>query len=105
MFIWLRKGGKYSLFNKHLQFLPLDHPFRRDINNFTKGVVVEDPAPQMMIGAAVHAQLDDLEINKQEGDFVGYGEQHAWTQKLGLWRLPYIDDLLLLQHNIDVMHT
>ena len=81
MFIWLTKGGKYSLFDKHRQFLPPDHPFRLDIKNFTKGVVVKDPAPQMMTGAAVHAQLDALEVNKQEGGFVGYGEQHAWTQK------------------------
>ena len=35
--------------------------------------------------------------------FCRYGEEHAWTQKSGLWRLPYIDDLL--PHNIDVMHT
>ena len=28
MFIWLRKGGKYSSFDKHRQFLSLDHPFR-----------------------------------------------------------------------------
>ena len=54
MFIWLTKGGKYSSFNKHRQFLPLDHPFRRDNKNFTKDVV-EGLAPQMMIGAAVHA--------------------------------------------------
>ena len=43
IFIWLRKGRKYSSFDKHRQFLPLDHPFRRGINNFTKGVVVKDP--------------------------------------------------------------
>lgn len=42
-------------------------------------------------------------VNVQEGGFVGYGVQHAWTQKTGLWRLPYIDDLL--PHNIDVMRT
>jgi hypothetical protein len=35
---------------------------------------------------------------------VGYGEQHMWTHKSGLTRLPYYDDLLL-PHNIDVMHT
>ena len=34
---------------------------------------------------------------------MGYGEEHSWTQISGLWRLPYINDLLL-QHNIDVMH-
>ena len=69
-----------------------------------KDVVVKDPAPQMMTGATVRAQLDALEVNKQEGGFVGYGEQHAWTQKSCLWNLPYFDDLLL-PHNIDVMHT
>ena len=55
------------------------------------------------MGAAVHAQIDALRENS-EGGFVGYGEEHAWTQKSGLWRLPYIDDHLL-PHNIDVMHT
>ena len=47
----------------------------------------------MMIGVAVRALLDALEVNKQEGGFVGYGEQHAWTQKSCLWNLPYFDDL------------
>jgi len=57
----------------------------------------------MMTGAALHAQIDALQVNAA-GGFVGYGEEHAWTQKSDLWRLPYIDDLLL-PHNIDVMHT
>ena len=35
-FIWLTKGRKFSSFDKHRQFLPIDHPFRRDIKNFTK---------------------------------------------------------------------
>jgi hypothetical protein len=35
---------------------------------------------------------------------VGYGEQHMWTHKSSLTRLPYYDDLFL-PHNIDVMHT
>jgi hypothetical protein len=99
----LQKGGKYSSFNKHQQFLPLDHAFRRDIKNFTKGVVNTDPAPQMMIGAAVRAQIDALVVNQEEGGFVGYDEQHMWTHKSGLLRLPYFDDILL-PHNIDVMH-
>ena len=41
-FIRLKSGGKFSSFDKHRQFLPLDHAFRRDIKNFTKGVVVTD---------------------------------------------------------------
>ena len=99
MFIWLTKDGKYSSFDKHRQFLPPDHPFRLDIKHFMKDVVVKDPAPQMTTGAMVRAQLDALEVNKQEGGFVGYGEQHAWTQKSCLWNLPYFDDLLL-PHNL-----
>jgi hypothetical protein len=100
----LQKGGKYSSFNKHRQFLPFDHPFRQDIKNFAKGVVVTDHALQMMTGAEVHAQIDALIANKEGGGFVGYGEQHMWTHKSGLMRLPYFGDLLL-PHNIDVMHT
>jgi hypothetical protein len=101
-FIWLQKGGKYSSFDRHRQFLSLDHPFRQDIKNFTKGVVVIDPKPWMMTGAEVHAQIDAL-VPNEEGGFVGYGEQRMCTHKSGLTRLLYFDDLLL-PHNIDVMH-
>jgi hypothetical protein len=58
----------------------------------------------MMTGAEVHAQIDAL-MENQEGDgFVGYSEEHMWTHKSGLTRLPYFDDLLM-PHYIDVMHT
>jgi len=102
-FIWLQKGGKFSSFDKHRQFLPLDHPFRFDIKNFTKGVTVTDPPPRMMSSGEVHAHIDALEVGP-EGGFVGYGEQHMWTHKSGLTRLPYYDDLMM-PHYIDVMHT
>ena len=61
-----------------------------------------DTAPPIMTGAAVRDQIDGLVVNL-EGGFVGYGEQHMWTHKSGLTRLPYFDDLL--PHYIDVMHT
>jgi hypothetical protein len=102
-FIWLKKGGKYSSFDRHRQFLPSNHPFRQDIKNFTKGVAVIDPKPRMKSGAEVHAQIDAL-VPNEGGGFVGYGEEHMWTHKSSLTRLPYFDDLLL-PHNIDVMHT
>jgi hypothetical protein len=57
----------------------------------------------MMTGGEVHAQIDALVAN-EGGGFVGYGEQHMWTHKSGLTRLPYFNDLLL-PHTIDVMHT
>jgi hypothetical protein len=56
-FIWLKKGGKYSSFDKHRQFLSIDHALRLDIKNFTKGVVETDRPPAMMTGVVV-AVLD-----------------------------------------------
>jgi len=103
-FIWLKKGGKFSSFDKHRQFLPLNHPFREDIKNFMKGVIVTDPAPEMMTPEAVHAQIEGLMVDEGGIKFVGYGEEHAWTHKSGLERLPYHDDLLH-PHNCDMMHT
>jgi hypothetical protein len=85
------------------QFLPPDHPFRLDIKNFTKGVVVIDRPPAMMTGAEVRQQIDGL-MAIRGGCFMGYGKRHMWTHKSGLTRLPYYDDMLL-PHNIDVMHT
>jgi hypothetical protein len=68
-----------------------------------KGVQVTDPIPQMMTSATVRALIEALQVNQEEGGFLGYGEQHMWTHKLSLLRLPYFDDLL--PHNIDVMYT
>jgi hypothetical protein len=64
-------------------------------------VVIDNP-PVMMIGAEVRQQIDGLVVNP-EGGFVGYGEQHTWTNKSSLTRSPYYDDLL--PHKIDMMHT
>jgi hypothetical protein len=68
----LKKGGKYSSLDKHQQFLPPDHPFRLDIKNFTKGVVVIDRPPTTMTGAKICQQIDVLVANI-EGGFVEYG--------------------------------
>jgi len=57
----------------------------------------------MMTGVEVHAQIDALMANRESDGFVGYGEQHMWTHRSGLMRLPYFDDLLMLYY-IDVMH-
>jgi hypothetical protein len=47
--------------------------------------------------------LDKLVLNENEDEFVGYGKEHNWTRKCGLWELPYVK-VLILMHNIDVMH-
>jgi hypothetical protein len=102
-FFWLKNGGKFLSFDKHRQFLPLEHSFRKDTKNSTKGVEVMDPPPRMSTCAEVHAQIDALVFNKKDGKFEGYGEQHMWTHRSGFTRLPYYDDLV--PHHIDVMHT
>ena len=66
-FTLLKKGVNNSSFNKHRQFLPLDHPFREDIKSFTKGVKVTDPRPRLRAGAEVHAQIDALMTNEEHG--------------------------------------
>jgi hypothetical protein len=35
--------------------------------------------------------------------FVGYGKDNNWTDKCGLWELPYVKALILMQ-NTDIMH-
>jgi hypothetical protein len=41
-FMWLKKGGKYSAFDNHRQFLEEGHVFREDKKHFTKGKVVSE---------------------------------------------------------------
>ena len=103
-FIWLKKGGKYSCFDQHRQFLAPNHKNRRDKKKYMKGVVVDAPPPIMMTGEDIKAQLESLELNAEGTGFVGYGESHQWTHISCMWKLPYMKDLLL-PHNIDVMHT
>jgi hypothetical protein len=57
----------------------------------------------MLTGADILAQLNTLK-EKEGGGYEGYDMEHNWTQISGLWRLPYMCDILLL-HNIDMMHT
>ena len=61
------EGWQVFFVDQHRQFLPLDHPFRRDVKNFRKGVQVTDPAPQMMTSAEVRAQIDALMPNEGGG--------------------------------------
>jgi hypothetical protein len=89
MFTWLAKGGKYSSFDKHHQFLEEDHELRRDKKHFTKGVQVMGPISQEKSPANILAQIEALEIDEENGGgFKGYGTDHMWTHISGLTRLP-----------------
>jgi hypothetical protein len=46
--------------------------------------------------------LDDMK-KSENGVFEGYDENHYWTNKSYLWKLPYAK-ILISPHNIDLMH-
>jgi hypothetical protein len=71
----LKCGGKISYFDCHRCFLPLDHKFRMDSDTFKKGNITD--------------MLDNLVLNKEGNEFVGYGNDHNWTHKCALWELLY----------------
>ena len=105
IFIWLKKGGKYSAFDKHRQFLPEGHRFRKDTKHFMKGEVVSEVNKiPTFDGKVVDAELRALKPKIKGKGFIGYGVTHNWTHIPGLTQLPYYKDLKL-PHNIDVMHT
>jgi hypothetical protein len=99
----LKFGGKISYFDCHRCFLPLDHEFRLDNDTFKKGNIVLEGSPGCLSGAKIAKMLDNLVLNKEGNGFVGYGNDHNWTDKCTLWELPYAKALILM-HNIDVMH-
>ena len=100
---WLDAGGKFCYFDCHRCFLPLDHPFRLQAQEFRKDTVVTKEPPKRRTGWEIAEELSNLDTNEAGDGFVGFGETHNWTHKCGLWELPYMR-ALILPHNIDVMH-
>jgi hypothetical protein len=84
-------------------FSALDHSFRLDNNAFKKGNIILEGPPKRLSGPEIANMLDNLVLNKNEDEFVGYGEEHNWTHKYALWE-PLYAKALILMHNIDVMH-
>ena len=99
----LNAGGKYCYFDYHRCFLPLDHPFRLQAQEFRKDTVVTKGPPQRRDGWKIAEELSKLFTNNAGDGFVGFGETHNWTHKCGMWELSYMR-ALILPHNIDVMH-
>nr|GEX69802.1 hypothetical protein [Tanacetum cinerariifolium] len=72
----LFNGGKVSWFDCHRQFLPKDHPFRRNKNDFIKNRSKLSQSPLTLIGEQVIEQIDEFELKETN----------------------------LIRHNLDVMH-
>jgi hypothetical protein len=64
---------------------------------------VEKRPPRHRTGHEIIQELNNLQNSDGGEEFEGYGKEHNWTHKCGLWELPYLKTLILI-HNIDVMH-
>ncbi|KAG8362837.1 hypothetical protein BUALT_BualtUnG0032200 [Buddleja alternifolia] len=89
-------------------FLPLDHPYRYQKDNFTKGMIEKDSSIIRLTGEeleVVVASLPNIEFGrtKEKERIEGFGETHNWLKRSIFWDLPYWR-ANLIRHNLDVMH-
>ncbi|GKV43367.1 hypothetical protein SLEP1_g50667 [Rubroshorea leprosula] len=54
---WLEHSRKTSFFDCHRQFLLLDHPFRRNKNDFIKGRTENRTMPERLSGDEMHSRI------------------------------------------------
>jgi hypothetical protein len=96
-------GKKICYFDCHRCFLPPDHTFRLQRNAFKNDTIVEKRPLRRQTDQEIIEKLNNLKISDGGEEFEGYGKEHNWTHKCGLWERPYLKALILM-HNIDVMH-
>ncbi|KAG8362941.1 hypothetical protein BUALT_BualtUnG0021300 [Buddleja alternifolia] len=104
----LKHGRKPCFFDCHRQFLPLDHPYRYQKDNFTKGRIETDSSIIRLTGEELEvtvASLPNIEFGrtKEKERIEGLGETHNWLKRSIFWDLPYWR-ANLIRHNLDVMH-
>ncbi|XP_059292009.1 uncharacterized protein LOC132045446 [Lycium ferocissimum] len=101
----LKHGHKNSWFVCHLQFLPMDHEFRKMKQAFRKNKTENDPPPRAFSGEEIWGRVCHLlkvtEVTPSR--LPGYGVEPNWTKQSIFWELPYWKDNLL-RHNLDAMH-
>ncbi|KAG8366213.1 hypothetical protein BUALT_Bualt17G0053100 [Buddleja alternifolia] len=90
----LKHGRKPCFFDCHRQFFPLNHPYRYQKDNFTKGRIEIDPPFIRLTGEeleAVVASLPTIEFGKTKDKerIEGFGETHNWLKRSIFWDLPY----------------
>jgi hypothetical protein len=68
----LKFGGTISYFDCHRYFLPLDHPFRLDIDTFKKDNIVLEGPPRRLSSPEIADMLDNSVLTENRDDLVGY---------------------------------
>ncbi|XP_021279209.1 uncharacterized protein LOC110412894 [Herrania umbratica] len=104
----LDHGKKPCFFYCHQQFLPLNHPFRRQRDKFIKKRVERDFSIPHLSGEEILSRLNllpNIPFGTKCGEekIPSYGVTHNWVKKSIFWELPYWHTLLI-RHNLDVMH-
>jgi hypothetical protein len=82
-------GKKMCYFDCHRCFLPLDHTFRLQRNAFRNDTIVKKGPLRRRTGQEIIEELNNLKISDCREEFEGYGKEHNWTHRCGLWELPY----------------
>lgn len=102
---WLYSGGKFSWFDCHCQFLPMDHAYPRNKNAFFKNRIEKSWPPLMLSRDDVWEQVAYFPKITEKVEFTcdGCGVTHNWIKQSIFWELLYWNTNLL-RHNLDVMH-
>lgn len=102
---WLQNGGKVTWFDCHRQYLPQNHPFRKNKKAFRKNMVEKDDPPPNLCGEDVWKCVSMLPKTTDGPEALKRlkKEKMGWFKQSIFWELPYWKDLLI-RHNLDVMH-
>ncbi|KAL0363997.1 UNVERIFIED_CONTAM: hypothetical protein Sangu_0497300 [Sesamum angustifolium] len=95
---------KACYFDCHRQFLPTHHPYRKNKKAFTKNCIENKVTRPRLTGDQILDRFASSVVEMLLSLPDGYGSNHKWTKKSIFWDLPYWSTLLI-QHNLDVMHT
>ncbi|XXG88832.1 hypothetical protein AAC387_Pa12g0989 [Persea americana] len=104
----LSHDRKPCWFDCHRRFFPVDHPFRRNRENFRKGKVENDMVAPRLSGTEMLEHVMRLPVI-QFGKIAaleiinGFGDSQNWVRRSIFWELPYWFTNLI-RHNLDVMH-
>jgi len=104
----LTNDCKTSFFYYHRQFLPIDHKYRKNINDFFVGRIENDVAPPHLSGEELYdmmSEYSDIVFGFQSGKqkFPCFWLTHNWVKRSIFWKLLYCK-INLLCHNLGVMH-
>ena len=101
----LKYGGKYSWFDLHHQFLPLDSPYRRNKDEFLKNRVEKSQSSVRLFGNDVWEEVSNLSKITEIGycTYPVFGLSHNQTKQSIHWELPYWK-INLIRYNLDIMY-